>query len=543
MDQVRLDYLIRILQEEVRNGRIQIADSETIDAFMRIAYLPDGKSVDSSTVDGRIRALALTVEIGKYQQQLLEVPLRESQEQYFNILEHFFGNPYREMKRYNVTPHEVAVSMSQTPDIVKSFQNHIESFESGLRELWGYYAPIIQAHVRQLKGIRSIFGGDIFPSYIHNIAHSSGLYIDTIILPDPLLRSCTFFKAMPADRAFYYLSKHALNALQYKDLALADVDVPIVIIAPDSTYLDENGWDILSNVSQQNVTSHINKMFNKRYSTTEQIEDFLQGIHTTEDLLKSINDTNRLLFDTAWTNEPLELQIQRWQQNNPVHVQNSGIGNQLGFQVVGRMMQANDLVARSLQFDGTPIIDAPTSWQYLLWKYEYDAQQNTRPELLTKDVLVSNALTNINLPIIGNLTDTSIIQLRKEGALQELRDIIAKGIDDVSHSTEDSFNIVTEHVISNLKEVFDEHQKTINDLNIRQKKFYGLDLLPLLVSGGLGIAAACTGNPLITSLAAVSTTVFGAPSVKEVLKTGTELSKVRQEVTKSPVGILIKHSR
>lgn len=53
------------------------------------------------------------------------------------------------------------------------------------------------------------------------------------------------------------------------------------------------------------------------------------------------------------------------------------LGGQLSTKVIGRILQSNDLVLRSLQFNGSPLIDAPTSWQYLIWKYEYDAKKTS----------------------------------------------------------------------------------------------------------------------------------------------------------------------
>lgn len=47
--------------------------------------------------------------------------------------------------------------------MVKAFQSYIEAFEEAIRELWNFYGPVIHAHIRKLKGINSIFGGDLFP--------------------------------------------------------------------------------------------------------------------------------------------------------------------------------------------------------------------------------------------------------------------------------------------------------------------------------------------------------------------------------------------
>ena len=53
------------------------------------------------------------------------------------------------------------------------------------------------------------------------------MYVDTIVLPDPFLRSGIWFEKWSDEQKAHYLFKHALNLLQYKDLVLAEVDPPI----------------------------------------------------------------------------------------------------------------------------------------------------------------------------------------------------------------------------------------------------------------------------------------------------------------------------
>lgn len=100
--------------------------------------------------------------------------------------------------------------------------------------------------------------------------------------------------------------------------------------------------------------------------------------------------------------------------------------------VLGRMLQANDTLLESSRYSGSPLIDAPTSWQYLLWKYEYDAQQakgTTCDDM--QEVILSNAIQvegNQALGLISGVPPESLIELRRNGAMSELREIIGKGI-------------------------------------------------------------------------------------------------------------------
>jgi hypothetical protein len=94
--------------------------------------------------------------------------------------------------------------------------------------------------VNQVQGSKAVSGGDLFPSYTANIASATALYIDTIVLSDPLWNNRQVFASAPKERQTYFLVKHALNAWQYRDLALAELGKPIVVLAPFRSSVDED---------------------------------------------------------------------------------------------------------------------------------------------------------------------------------------------------------------------------------------------------------------------------------------------------------------
>ncbi|EGW39076.1 hypothetical protein [Desulfosporosinus sp. OT] len=536
---------LELLKLELERGRIHIPnDMELINSLTRVRYGSDGK-VDPSTVDSRVRAIAIGVMGLKQQDALLSIPLKESQEQYFALLDRFFGIPYEQMKKNRLDPYRVASHMASIQKYVRAFTLDLEEFEDGIKEFWNYYSPVVNAHIRQLSGIKSVFGGDIFPSYLQNIGCSTGLYVDTIILPDPILRTLSFFNTMTPEKAVFYLVKHALNAMNYKSLALADVEKPIIVVNADNSLIDPEEFDLLNRVSTDNVLSHLNKIFGTSFCS-EDMDSFLTGVVTIEDLKTLVKEPGRILFDVEWRNLSLEERILKWQiQAEPFLALNDlatmPLGLQLKFNAIGRMRQMNDVVLRAGGLNSSPLIDAPTSWEYLVWKYEYDSKQARDQQADVKGFMISQVLTSTNFPLIGKVSDEAIIKLRKENALSELRDTISKGIEEISISDEDVFKEVTEHVVHNIKDALDNHKKQVKDLTARKKKFFGLDIIPLIVSGGLSLAATSTSNPIITTASSISALVLGAPSVKEVITNGRTIIKDNSKLKKSPVGILVRH--
>jgi hypothetical protein len=159
------------------------------------------------------------------------------------------------------------------------------------------------AHVQaESLSLKVIFGGDLFPSYTDNIACSVGLYTDTIVLPDPLHR-LTKLRSIMASRELFRLSvKHALNALNYRDLALADVHSPIVVIAPD--YLaDESYRRSLMVAGEADTLEHCSRLFGRNFASIQELRGFLQQFHSMNSMLSSITDPTRLLFDVGFADQ------------------------------------------------------------------------------------------------------------------------------------------------------------------------------------------------------------------------------------------------
>lgn len=68
----------------------------------------------------------------------------------------------------------------------------------------------------------------------------------------------------------------------------------IVVIVPYDTYLDKDGWNVLKTFLKIMSCS----LFGQTISSQKRLNEVLKGLITTEDLLSSIKEPQRLLFDT-----------------------------------------------------------------------------------------------------------------------------------------------------------------------------------------------------------------------------------------------------
>jgi hypothetical protein len=149
------------------------------------------------------------------------ISLADIQKQYFEYIERNFGSIYKTMKERKLTPHDAGIALSRENQSRKDLLANLEAFLSDITHFWEAAFSPTSIHIEDFTTSKAIYGGDLFPTHSRNIASTAGLYIDTIVRPDPFVRSKIVMKQSDDERRVYYLIKHATNLLQYKDLPIA----------------------------------------------------------------------------------------------------------------------------------------------------------------------------------------------------------------------------------------------------------------------------------------------------------------------------------
>jgi len=289
--------------------------------------------------------------------------------------------------------------------------------------------------------IKGIFGGDLFPSHNENIASKCGIYTDTIVLPDPFLRSKHIFANYPKESQAFYFIKHAMNILQYKDLACADVDIPIIAILPDQAALQEDERDFFVSLGKDDSLIHAGKLFGRNFDSFDELMGFAQELDTVERAVAEIGDENRVLFDTEWTGD-VSAQLNQALQSEHYKPFVDSPGVLLASQALGRMTVSNELLIKSRRLNGTPIIDAPTSWKYLAWKMEYDSER-TESKTGEHDLHIVRGLQDLamnEMEWLGNIPPDALIDIRKQGAMDDIRAMLGSGINEIVNSNPANFH-------------------------------------------------------------------------------------------------------
>lgn len=336
-----------------------------------------------------------------------------------------------------------------------------------------------------------------------------------------------------------------MNILKYKNLACIEDGMPVVAILPDLSNLEENGKDFIYNFSQNDALIHGSKLFGRNFESIEEFNEFCLSLDTVEKTIRAIKDKNRVLFDTNWKGS-LEEQIHRALNGEELKALNrTEPGLLLQMQAVGRMSVSNELLLKARQLSGTPIIEAETSWQYFNWKLEYDADK-AQEYYGSENLHIMKGLTDLSqtdLPWLGNIPPESLLELRKQGALEEIRNILGNNIKELVETNPTNSFRTRDQILENIEQSFDNHRKKIDELKARNWKFAKQDIGSWIVTGTLGIGAALTGEASWGLGAWVANELMDAPKLKEIPQRYHELVEQNKKVKQSPVGMLFKISK
>ncbi len=544
--EARLQRRLQVLKKQFEAGKIHLAPGLKVeDSLKAVRLLPEG-SVDLNTVDGLVRSMALAAAFFHDREELKKIAsLAEIQNSYFEFIEGNFGHFYKAMLEKGLTPHDIGMSLSRREETIGELTKNLQDFLNAISEFWKNSGDIVHAHVEDMHNpLKAVYGGDLFPTHNQNIASKCGIYTDTIILPCPFLRSLELFKRWSPEKQAYYLLKHGLNLLQYKELACAEIDPPILAIVPDYTLLEKDERDFVARISEQDAIKHSERIFGRRFSSIDELKDFATALDTTEKVLSEIKDGSRVLFDTEWPRNPAEQIKLAIGHEGAELLKTKHPGIIVASQAFGRMGTSNELLIKAGRLRGTPVLDAPTSWQYLAWKLEYDADRKSEvDEVAHLHILRGlNSLSEREMTWLGKVPPAALIEIRKAGAIEEIRGALSAGIQDIVSSNPSNFHRTTDKVFDNLEKAFEEHRRKADDLRNKKWKFAGSDIGSWFVVGSLAITAAATGLPVWGLAAIAADQMLDAPKLKDIPKSIRDLAKESGELNRSPLGMLFKIS-
>lgn len=194
------------------------------------------------------------------------------------------------------------------------------------------------------------------------------------------------------------------------------------------------------------------------------------------------------------------------------------------------------------------MIFASSSWQYFNWKLEYDTER-THSDINWNDLHILKGMSKLGesrLQWVGKIPPKGLIELRKTGAIDEIRDVLSNDISDLVHSDSTNYTKTSHKVFNNISGALVKHQENIKKLKQKKWKIAGQDFGSWLAIGTIEISSACLGTPIYGISSVVLNQIVDSPKLKDLKKSVDKIKDVEQEkkdLTKSPIGIMFKYEK
>ncbi|MCM8533154.1 MAG: hypothetical protein NE330_18445 [Lentisphaeraceae bacterium] len=500
------------------------------------------------TVDPMLLAIAHIQAEEQWYKDCQSISLSYIQDEYVKLLQYLL-KPFLDLKentgRDNAT---VARFISSKDEFVKNFQNQAPEIAKAINGFWETFGSILTYHIRNLKGTKCVFGGDSFPGLDSDLFNTATVYLDTLIIPDPLQNAVNDELGMKSSELLYLFIKQGLTALGYAEFTnITGLNQPMVIFSPAKRWnlkQFKNAWDLIHKESEKDFIHHCSQTFNYSFIDIKDTETFFQYSKTKENLVSTIKDPKYLLIDANYEVNPY-IQINRATVNIKDFMTEDFIetidfswDDEVRTQLFGKWMQLNSCLFHCELYGGVPIIDAPTPWQYYQWKLEFDNEFDGTNEAVEK-TFVSHIFHSglLDVSFVENITAESIIELKKNGFLAELRTLIRESISDIEISKAESIDGMADNISAKLNELMDSHKEELEKLQKEGITFS----VKSTVSIGTKIAAVvstCTGNPTLGIISYLAGEV-GLPTMKDMLKDGKDLKNKSSLLKKNPIGFFV----
>lgn len=463
---------------------------------------------------------------------------------YFDRLSGLVGQLANDAIRNNVRADDIAREYLSKPNRQEHFRQQVRpAIYKVIENFWYTNTKIVNSELARLPGLRARLGGDLGPQFSDNLFQRTGLYFDTILIPDPLLRVSMLAK-MSDKNDDYYLLKYCITHLLLKDIYLADVNPPIAVLVADKD-LAGPGLQIneLMNLAKIDSIILTNELYGQKFNDFNEVQVFFSRFQNLREAAQEVHCPELLILDENATVDPVSQVETCFEKSNkdwdldklPVEFQGAGF---LLFSLIGRMNLANEALHSAYAQNAHPIIAAPVSFHWLAWKIRANQRLVTQSiGIETKlELALTNALLSKNLKWFSNVPIEALIELRRKGRLSELRSIIRQETGNFEGKEIENLEVIISQIDQNLYTALERHQEQLSELD---KKFR----LELAISGPsflVSITAAL--QPAFASFLPEWTKalggVIGMTNLKAIIEATAKYFKERKALKKSPVGIL-----
>lgn len=404
----------------------------------------------------------------------------------------------------------------ETDNIAKCM-SLIEELENWLPAFWIKYVLCMQDQLNESDSLKAVCGIDSVTAALRSstedkIVSSVGLYIDTTVLTDPVmvhfhLANSEAFSAFTVEQRLALLCDSIAAVLRYKEAIFADLTPPICVFMPELFTEPTIMPSIIESQTLKDTTHLFSILTGKSLDSFERLKLLLLRINSTQELDKRIKNRGlwREAIDLAG-NLPSDSFL-RWDKiiidtiGDDHSWNNLNVGQKTAHHFTGKYTVINELLLRSWTLEANPLFTSLEHWNLFVIKEKFDVEHQYMP---FKVPAIARALLSPHtkqLQLLTNLSITELIELRKEGALHELRQNLFGNLK-LPQAGPGNTEQIEKGITENIESLLRDHEQKLEQIGLQNKQFFGKSVAPLIANTAFAVCGVLSEDPLLKALAA-----------------------------------------
>lgn len=389
--------------------------------------------------------------------EITQSDIKQIYKNYFEIIDSFFGSIKHYLGEEKNSHIDLGIDIASYPLISDLIGDAIGDLDEEIEKFWGENAKKVFDFIRAQDTLKCVYSGDISPVILEDFVKRSSLYVDSVVIADPIYNLSIFQKQIILDDKYYLnkLIRHVFNIWKLKDLVLADTKENILFILPINLQLvNENDRNTLLNNANDKFTGYINSITNQTFSTSEDSLLFLEEFQTNESVYNEIK--NHKLLPTSLQDAKAFVRFLEKFGETGKHSQfgDKSTGWNFGLYIQSQFIRVQEHKFFCDRLVAEPIYDYELPWFFF----------NHEIGCSGIDEAIINSLQKENFEWISKVPISAIKVLRGENKLEYMRSLLRKSITDLKAKNDKDLITVSNQIEKNFQEAFKQQQSEIKSL-------------------------------------------------------------------------------
>ncbi len=446
--------------------------------------------------------------------------------EYFELIDSYFGGIKHHLGPEDDSHIDISLLMPKYPLVSDLIIDTIDDLDEAVDKFWQKNLRPLADYVREKDALKCLYSGDTTPQILVDFTKRSALYVDTIILPDPIYNLAIFQKQICIDKKYYLqkLLRHIFNIWKLKDIILLDADPkPILILPINLGLVNEKSRKALLESADKNLAKYVSQITGKNLSSAQESLDFFEKENTIEGVFKKFSRTDLLPSDLA--SEASFREFMEKFSNTGQFIKfkkDESVGWDFGIYLRSQFIRVQEHKYFCERLIAEPVYDYEVPWYF----FNYDVGG------VGMDAAIANALQKDQFQWVNKMPIAALKVMRTENKLGYMRDVLRHGITDLKAKHDHDLVKVCEQVEANLKDAFAKQESEIKKLQDQANKIVGKEIP--ITSGGCLLGLIPYGVGTVVSF------LTAGRDIKKALSERAALEKEIQEKKSGFLSLLLK---